>query len=142
MLAVPALAAGLVYGAEGPLDVHVVRAGVAILIGVLAGSRISPLASLLPGLAFTAYAGVLMVRGGVGDLIPAGYLEPLNTWSSVIGVILLAASVFPSRWRARKGKEAAPESEREEPPPLPKRVPFASEKITSARPAAGPATGR
>ncbi|MEU1391447.1 MULTISPECIES: hypothetical protein [unclassified Nonomuraea] len=155
--AIPLIAAGLLYGARATTSVldwttTAALAGTAVLIGVLAGSRISPVASLLPGLAFTALAGATVVRAATGgdrrmgfDLVPADYLDAyaalLNTWSLVIGGILLTASVFPSRWRARRGG-AAPEKEGEEPPPLPKRVPFASKRITSARPAPGPATGR
>ncbi|MEU1720025.1 hypothetical protein [Nonomuraea sp. NPDC005692] len=155
--AIPLIAAGLLYGPRATTSVldwtaTAALAGTAVLIGVLAGSRISPVASLLPGLAFTALAGATVVRAATGgdrrmgfDLVPADYLDAyaalLNTWSLVIGGILLTASVFPSRWRARRGGAAAPE-EGEEPPPLPKRVPFASKRITSARPAPGPATGR
>ncbi|MFB9202093.1 hypothetical protein ACFFV7_12920 [Nonomuraea spiralis] len=156
MAAIPLIAAGLLYGPRTtPSGVDwaaaAALAGTAVLIGVLAGSRISPVASLLPGLAFSALAGATIVRVVTGgdrrmgfDLVPADYLDAyaalLNTWSFVIGGILLTASVFPSRWRARQGKAPAPEGE--EPPPLPKRVPFASKRITSARPAPGPATGR
>ncbi|MEV4370598.1 hypothetical protein AB0J71_26245 [Nonomuraea sp. NPDC049637] len=160
--AIPLIAAGLLYGPRATTSVPesvpdwtatAALAGTALLIGVLAGSRISPVASLLPGLAFTALAGATVVRAATGgdrrmgfDLVPADYLDAytalLNTWSLVVGGILLTASVFPSRWRARRGGAPAPEKEGEEPPPLPKRVPFASKRITSARPAPGPATGR
>ncbi|MEV4390666.1 hypothetical protein [Nonomuraea sp. NPDC049607] len=160
--AIPLIAAGLLYGPRATTSgfdwtvewtAAAALAGTALLIGVLAGSRISPVASLLPGLAFTALAVASLVRAATGgdrrmgfDLVPADYLDAyaalLNTWSLMIGGILLAASMFPSRWRARRGGAGAPEKEGEEPPPLPKRVPFASKRITSARPAPGPATGR
>ncbi|MFI7691323.1 hypothetical protein ACIBQ6_19795 [Nonomuraea sp. NPDC049655] len=156
--AIPLIAAGLLYGPRATTSVPdwtatAALAGTAVLIGILAGSRISPAASLLPGLAFTALAGATVVRAATGgdrrmgfDLVPADYLDAyaalLNTWSLAVGGILLTASLFPSRWRARRGGAPAPEKEGEEPPPLPKRVPFASKRITSARPAPGPATGR
>jgi hypothetical protein len=160
LLAIPVIAAGLGYGtverfhgtSQPTIDWMAIAAfaGTLILIGILVASRISPVASLLPGLAFTVFYGALLIRTGTGGdqrlgfaLVPGQYLDAyisvLFTWSFPIGGILLAASAFPSRWRARPGRERV--SEEEEPPPLPKRIPFASAKITSAKPLSGPATG-
>ncbi|MCP9967372.1 hypothetical protein LUX57_21495 [Actinomadura madurae] len=89
----------------------------AVLVGVVVGSRISPLASLIPGFVYTA-VGVLWVaspRWAIGhsgrDLFPRelylGYtfIAPYGIFL-LLGVALLAASVAPSRWKARTG--AAP----------------------------------
>lgn len=162
LLAVPLIAAGLMYGStqryQGTAQLTIgwpaiaALAGTVIVIGVLAGSRISPVASLLPGVAFTGFGGAALVRIGTGgdhrmgfDLVPSEYLsvytDLLYTWSFVIGGLLLAASVFPSRWRARESKEEE-EAVIPERPTLPKRVPFAAEKITSPKSEPGPATRR
>ncbi|MEV4111456.1 hypothetical protein [Nonomuraea sp. NPDC049695] len=145
LLATPLIAAGFIVGFERfggtarmTVDwvVMAVFVGTLILIGALAGSRVSPLASLLPGLAFTGFIGAALVRIALGgdhrmgfDLVPSefleGYMSLLYTWSLPTGCILLAASVFPSRWRsARKTDPPAPEpQEAPKPPPLPKRIP-------------------
>ncbi|MEV0386593.1 hypothetical protein [Nonomuraea sp. NPDC050643] len=101
-------------------------------VGVLAGSRISPLASLVPGLVFTGFGAA--AQAGVPWLVPVllprpyveTYLGLLDTWALPVGCLLLAASVFPSRWRgARQEPPRPPQDEEEvpEPPPLPKRIP-------------------
>ncbi|MFC4111559.1 hypothetical protein [Nonomuraea zeae] len=119
-------------------------AGALMLIGVLAGSRVSPVASLLPGLVFAGLGGAVGVSMVMyndprlwRELVPPDYLlyyEPfLYRWTLVIGLVLLVASVFPSRWRARPARSAPPPPAEEEvaeeaaadpaPPPLPKRIP-------------------
>jgi hypothetical protein len=150
LLATPLIAAGLVYGhvesfralPQVTMDWITLAAfvGAVVVIGILAGSRLSPVASLLSGLAFTGFAAAALVRVGLGgdhrlwyDLVPGDYLKGyeslLHTWSLGIGCLLLVASIFPSRWRARPARSAPPpppEEEEEaapEPPPLPKRIP-------------------
>ncbi|SDL12101.1 hypothetical protein [Nonomuraea jiangxiensis] len=140
VLATLLIAAGFLYNSIAAV------AGVAILVGVLAGSRVSPLTSLLPGLAFAGLAGAALARTALGgderlwyDLVPTEYLARysalVHTWSLVIGCVLLAASVFPSRWRkSRPGPPPPPEEEETPgPPPLPKRIPLVTDP--AARPA-------
>ncbi|MEW9554604.1 hypothetical protein [Nonomuraea sp. NPDC050783] len=145
LLATPLVAAGFMFGdtqlrtaPDWPPDWPPVAAlaGAAILVGVLAGSRLSPLASLLPGLALLALATAALARLDVGyTRVPAAYLDDYRTlvtlWAPVAGCVLLAASAFPSRWRG--GPRAAPvaaepappqpEEQAPAPPPLPKRIP-------------------
>ncbi|MFI9840427.1 hypothetical protein ACIHFD_25565 [Nonomuraea sp. NPDC051941] len=144
LLATPLIATGFIVGIERyrhtaamTVDwvVLAVYVGTVVLIGVLAGSRISPLASLLPGLAFLGFIGAALVRMALGgdhrmgfDDVPSqfleGYMTLLYTWSLPTGCILLTASLFPSRWRAaRTDPPPPPPQEAPEPPPLPKRIP-------------------
>lgn len=78
----------------------------AIVIGILTSSRLSPLASLLPGIAFLAL-GIALAFGS-SLALDATYALPfesaLTTLGTMgvpmlIGAILLVGSVFPSRWR-------------------------------------------
>ncbi|MEV1168682.1 hypothetical protein [Nonomuraea sp. NPDC049784] len=147
LLASPLIAAGFIVGIERfrvtavmsvDWTVMAVFIGTLVLIGALAGSRISPLASLLPGLAFTGFIGAALVRIAMGgdhrmgfDQVPSefleGYMTLLYTWSLPTGCVLLAASAFPSRWRgARTDPPLIPPQEAPEPPPLPKRIPSSS----------------
>ncbi|MBF8190301.1 hypothetical protein ITP53_32225 [Nonomuraea sp. K274] len=82
-----------------------------LVFAFLAGSRLSPIASLLGGLGFTAL-GVVPVLDLQGIRIlpdrwlPAAMESGFQTvaYSGVMlffGVALLAASMFPSRWRSR-----------------------------------------
>ncbi|TMR08057.1 hypothetical protein ETD86_49420 [Nonomuraea turkmeniaca] len=142
LVATPLIAAGVAYGLNRPqpiVDRIALAAlfGAVIVVGVLAGSRVSPLGSLLPGLAFMGLWVTAQVRLGMGgdhklwyEFVPAEYLQGyesfLHTWSPVVGCILLTASVFPSRWRAAAEPVAPPPEEEAavpEPPPLPKRIP-------------------
>ncbi|HEX4818191.1 MAG TPA: hypothetical protein VFV66_36080 [Nonomuraea sp.] len=156
LLTTPLLAAGLGYGAAaGSPRAERIAAWVPIppaadwfrtsmfvaalvVIGVLAGSRLSPLAALLPGLALTALGAALPVRLAMGgdhrlgfDLVPGAYLDAyaalLGTWALPAGVVLLVAAAFPSRWRGRaQAPEEPPPPVEEEAPeraPLPKRIP-------------------
>ncbi|UBU13673.1 hypothetical protein [Nonomuraea gerenzanensis] len=134
LLATPLIAAGLLYVAGGralaPWMAAVALGATMVLVGVLAGSRVSPIGSLLPGLALAAVAGLAYVPGvSVAGLLPAEYAEPYaglaGTWALPVACVLLAASVFPARWRAavRPEPQAEPEEEVPEPPPLPKRIP-------------------
>ncbi|SDM19705.1 hypothetical protein [Nonomuraea jiangxiensis] len=84
----------------------------AIVLAFLAGSRLSPIASLLGGLAFTAL-GILPLLEILGTQLlpdngwmPAPVLIGFQTvaysgWLLFIGVALLMVSMFPSRWRGR-----------------------------------------
>ncbi|WP_157548144.1 hypothetical protein [Nonomuraea candida] len=135
LLATPLIAAGLLYYASGLaasawLAVAVLAATMAVA-GVLAGSRISPLASLVPGLALAAAAALAYAPwAAVTGLVPAGYARAydglVGTWALPAACVLLAASAFPSRWRAAAAREEPAEEEAPavpEPPPLPKRIP-------------------
>lgn len=123
LLLPPLLAAGLWYGvAELSLTAQaqyrISWIGVAalaasgVLLAVLLGSRLSPVASLLGGLAFTGTGVLPFVEITTGlrllpDGLLPGYLRTGFTTLSftglqfLIGVALLAASAFPSRWRGR-----------------------------------------
>jgi hypothetical protein len=78
----------------------------AIVIGIFTGSRLSPLASLLPGIAYLAL-GIALTLGNslaldVTSVLPfETAVTTLGTLGilALIGAILLAGSVLPSRWR-------------------------------------------
>lgn len=88
-------------------------AGAAIGLAFLAGSRLSPVASLLGGLVLTAL-GLTPVAAATGaaialptDLLPDVMQQGYTTLTSsglqaLLGVLLLAVSTFPSRWRSRE----------------------------------------
>ncbi|WUI00592.1 hypothetical protein OHR68_01860 [Spirillospora sp. NBC_00431] len=91
----------------------------AALIGLVAGSRLSPLASLIPGAVF-GIIGLLWVaaprwsfqhagRDFLPDDIQYGYLTlgPFGLFLA-LGGALVVASLAPSRWQARTGAGAAP----------------------------------
>lgn len=124
--------------------VAILAAG-AVVLALLVGTRLSPLASLIPGLAFAAVGGLAVVsprtlpgfaeplravrvslggglRGSVGDAV----INPAYTGAYLlVGVVLVVASIAPSRWRAKIRPAAAPGAHRasaaaEEPwPPAP-----------------------
>ncbi|WP_067825172.1 hypothetical protein [Actinomadura kijaniata] len=81
----------------------------AALVGLLAGSRLSPLASLIPGAAFSLHGLAWLLSPTIMldilDLLPKplnrGYLllEPQGV-GTLVGVALLVASFPPSRWRS------------------------------------------
>lgn len=138
----PAIAAGLAYGTwrtlSGAQQFGVTSAEyqigiasfaiVAVLIGIAIGSRLSPLASLLPGLALTAIGGLWAAapesaRSNTGDLLPSsldkvnsGYLSAAGMGLFLmVGLALLIGSLFPARWRAME--ELQPSFEYEGQPP-------------------------
>jgi len=122
LLLPPLILAGLVYGIAEISRTMAVTFGVSWLgLGVvaaagaglafLAGSRLSPIASLLAGLAFTALGVVPVVELQAGvrvlpdGLLPSNLASGLQTvtYSGVmlfLGVALLVVSLFPSRWRS------------------------------------------
>ncbi|MEU6753710.1 hypothetical protein ABZ914_46420, partial [Spirillospora sp. NPDC046719] len=84
----------------------------AVVLGLLVGSRVSPLASLIPGALFTA-VGLLWLldpvwamrntaRRSFPNTFVMGYMN-LGTLGILflLGLALVVASVPPSRWRAR-----------------------------------------
>ena len=121
LLLPPMIVAGLIYGVGEitrtmavAFSVSWIGLGVVAVSGAglafLAGSRLSPIASLLGGLAFTALGviPVIELRGFrviPNGLLPAGLSSGLQTvtYSGVmlfLGVALLVVSAFPSRWRS------------------------------------------
>ncbi|GAA4398908.1 hypothetical protein AB0C69_18795 [Actinomadura sp. NPDC048032] len=105
----------------------------AVLVGLAAGSRLSPLASLIPGAAYTAI-GLLWLasprfavehsgRDLLGRQLYQGYttLAPYGVFL-LLGVAFLVASLAPSRWRARTAagpRYGGPPPAPMGPPPMP-----------------------
>ncbi|MFI6789082.1 hypothetical protein ACIBG4_17330 [Nonomuraea sp. NPDC050383] len=124
----PLVAVALVYGVgEVSLSIQnflvswtglaaIVVAGV--LLALLASSRLSPVASLLGGIGFTLlgllpFAEILSGSSVIGRFVPgwmrSGYLTLGYTGVFlVLGVLLLVASAFPSRWRSRRPPVVTP----------------------------------
>ncbi|WP_157549946.1 hypothetical protein [Nonomuraea candida] len=122
LLLPPLVAAGLWYG-TGDLTLQLqqsfriswvavgVLAATAVVLAFLLGSRLSPVASLLGGLLLAA-AGVMPFAELLGarplplDLLPGVMRSGFTTVTAsglqaVLGVALVVASLFPSRWRGR-----------------------------------------
>lgn len=90
-----------------------------VLLGLAAGSRLSPVASLVPGAVYTVIGVIWFVsprwalsHPGAGVLprdLDRGYamLGPSGVFF-LLGVLLLVASLAPSRWKARAVAGAAP----------------------------------
>jgi hypothetical protein len=142
LILAPAIAAALAYGTWrtlsggqqfGPTSTEY-RIGLgslaltAVVIGFAVASRLSPLASLIPGLTLAAVGGVWAASPTWAtehtagklptslDKLDAGYRSIGATGVLLmIGVVLLIASLFPARWRARE--EPAPSFEYESPRP-------------------------
>ncbi|HEX4817280.1 MAG TPA: hypothetical protein VFV66_31450 [Nonomuraea sp.] len=94
-------------------------AGAGVVLAFLAGSRLSPVASLLGGLALTGAAVLPVIELAWGlrvlpdGLLPAGLETGYRTAGVtgvqlIAGVTLLVASAFPSRWRGRPEPVHAP----------------------------------
>ncbi|CNF54915.1 Uncharacterised protein [Mycobacterium tuberculosis] len=105
----------------------------AILLGLLTGSRMSPVASLIPGAAFTI-VGVIWfaspawaVQHSGRDVMTREMYYGYTTLGSVgilflLGVLLLVASLPPSRWKSRAAaapRFAGPPPAPMGPPPMP-----------------------
>ncbi|MES9543935.1 hypothetical protein [Actinomadura sp. NPDC000600] len=100
----------------------------AVLIGLVAGSRVSPLASLVPGAVYAAVGAIWVAaprfafehsgRDLLGYRLFLGYTT-LAAYGIflLLGVALLVASLAPSRWKSRKAAAAAPQFGG--PPPAP-----------------------
>ncbi|GAA3698977.1 hypothetical protein GCM10022224_076160 [Nonomuraea antimicrobica] len=122
LLLPPLLAVALWYGvgeltlqAQQTFQISWVALGVlaaaGIILAFLAGSRLSPVASLLGGLAFTGVGVLPFVELSTGlrllpdDLLPAFLRNGLMTLTYsglqlMLGVALLVVSAIPSRWRS------------------------------------------
>ncbi|TDC58002.1 hypothetical protein E1281_02890 [Actinomadura sp. KC345] len=91
----------------------------AVLTGLLAGSRLSPVASLVPGVVYSLIGALWIVSprwtfSNTGrDVLPSeldrGYLllGPYGIFL-LLGIALLVASVAPSRWKASSATGAGP----------------------------------
>ena len=91
----------------------------AALTGALAGSRLSPVASLVPGAVYSLIGALWIIspqwafRHTGRDVLPSeldrGYLllGPYGIFL-LLGLALLVASVTPSRWKASSAAGAAP----------------------------------
>lgn len=83
---------------------------VCLLLGALAGSRISPLAALIPGVLFTLLgiaASIPDVFGLLGPLASVEYFSLGSIPYLLLGGILLGSAVFPNRWRPAQAARAA-----------------------------------
>ncbi|MQY07215.1 hypothetical protein [Actinomadura macrotermitis] len=135
LVATPLVAAGLAYGSyrwwwrmryqvgvlrhddSGGLAGLVVLLVVAVLLGLLMGSRVSPLASLVPGVLFGGLGllwllaprwAMLHSGHGLSSNISFGYTTlATNGALIVIGGALLVASLPPSRWKAKAPRQGA-----------------------------------
>ncbi|MFI0357732.1 hypothetical protein [Actinomadura sp. 9N407] len=92
----------------------------AVLLGLVMGSRVSPLASIVPGVVFTVLGLLWIVATSftlrhVSGVLPREIDRGFMTVGAyggllIIGVALLVASVAPSRWRsARRAPRPAPQ---------------------------------
>ncbi|QXJ22062.1 hypothetical protein AGRA3207_003000 [Actinomadura graeca] len=123
--------------------------GIAVALGLTVGSRLSPMASLVPGATFTAVGALWVLaphwtvvhtaKDPFPDRLVIGYitLGP-NGVFLVIGVLLVAASLVPSRWQARAATRAAGAAPRfGSPPPAPLGPPPGG-PVGAARPGGAP----
>ncbi|MFB4297863.1 hypothetical protein [Actinomadura sp. NTSP31] len=108
----------------------------AVVLGFVVGSRLSPVASLVPGVVFTAVGLLWMVdptwavRNTVKESLPhtptLGYMNlAMLGMFFLLGVALIAASVPPSRWRARTAGAGTPRYGGPPPAPVPPPAPGA-----------------
>ncbi|MER6949320.1 hypothetical protein ABT294_35435 [Nonomuraea sp. NPDC000554] len=135
----PLIAAGLAFGIGDTAAKYqqfvvswlglVVVALSALLLAFLLGSRMSPVASLMGGLAFTALGLVPWIEMQGVRVLPLDWIDgPLRIgfqtllYSGVfflLGVTMLVVSAFPSRWRGARAALAAPEHAHEYGMPAP-----------------------
>jgi hypothetical protein len=156
LLLVPGIAAALAYGMWrtlsgaqqfGPTSAEY-RIGLAsfavtaVVMGIVIGTRMSPLASLFPGLVLTALgvvwaaAPTWAVNNTAGklpdslDKLDAGYRSIGTTGLLLlVGLVLLFASLFPARWRGREDLRPAfeydaPQQSYEAQQPIPEPLPY------------------
>lgn len=124
LLLPPLIAVGLMYGVaeltmtmQRMFGLSWLGLGLLVLSGIalafLAGSRLSPVASLLGGLMFLLVGSLpLLELMSRMRILPRGFLPIMldNGYRNlsyqgillVIGVMLLVVSAFPSRWRAAR----------------------------------------
>ncbi|RCV54310.1 hypothetical protein [Marinitenerispora sediminis] len=117
------LLSGRNYGEPMLLTAVAVLMAVGVLVGLLAGSRISPLAAFVSGGAILAVSVWPLVDFAsmnrlVPDVLAAGtMLHPLGPAlpvNVVVGTLLFISALMPSRWRSRRRAE--------EPVPAPRPV--------------------
>ncbi|MFD0905500.1 hypothetical protein [Actinomadura sediminis] len=118
----------------------------AVLLALAVAPRVSPLASLIPGVVLTGVGGVWVADPGwmlrqelVADLLPArlelayiGIIGPYGIFL-LLGLLLLVASVMPGRWTS-----TAARSRHAGPPPAPMGASGPPPLPGTARPGAGP----
>lgn len=90
-----------------------VMVGAGLLVGILlVAPRVSPLASVLPGLGLLAWSAYMIVNAGAarrlipmrGQAAATGFHSLLASGIlALIGAILLIPLFVPSRWRRRRG---------------------------------------
>ncbi|HEU5156306.1 MAG TPA: hypothetical protein VFU43_04865 [Streptosporangiaceae bacterium] len=152
LILAPAFAAALAYGTWrtlsgaqqfGPTSAEY-RIGLgslgltAVVLGIVIGTRLSPLASLIPGLVLTGLGGVWAAsptwaaENTAGklpdslDKLDAGYQSIGGTGLLLmIGLVLLFGSLFPGRWRGRE--EVGPSFEYESQQPYDAQQPYAAQ---------------
>ncbi|MEU0565694.1 hypothetical protein ABZ297_09910 [Nonomuraea sp. NPDC005983] len=125
----PLIAAGLMFGIGDTTTQYqqfvvswlglAVVALSAILLAFLLGSRVSPIASLMGGLAYTALGlvpwiemqGVRVLPDDfIGGSLRVGFQTLLYSGTFfLLGVAMLVVSAFPSRWRGARPAMAAPQ---------------------------------
>lgn len=135
LVVAPVAAAGMAYGVATAARASAVNTvgrddllaigvivGAVLLLGIAVGSRISPMASLLPGLLFGSLGALWVVAPGwsLAQVTwprgwPGSVLADRAEWGLALlgahgiliafGTLLLTASVWPSRWRRRGGEE-------------------------------------
>ncbi|MFC3997053.1 hypothetical protein ACFOVU_14065 [Nocardiopsis sediminis] len=112
----------------------------AVVIGFLTGSRLSPLAAAVPGLALAAL-GVLDATPWPVPVVP-GYLEPPGggapwfPWGPLfilVGGLLFASALPPSRWRARHRPGLAGDDDGDDDSPYPAARRFDGDPPAAAR---------
>lgn len=91
----------------------------AAVIGLVVNARLSPLASLVPGVLISALGlawftqTAWMLENSTPEFVPedffSGYTNmAANGTFTIIGIALLVASVLPGRWRGTRPATAAP----------------------------------
>jgi hypothetical protein len=155
LILAPAIAAALAYGTWrtlsgaqqfGPTSAEY-RIGLgslaltAVVLGFAVASRLSPIAALIPGGVLTALGGAWAAAPSWAaentagklpdslDKLDAGYQSAGATGVLLmIGIVLLIASLFPSRWRAREDASHSFEYESQQPydprQPAPESLPY------------------
>jgi hypothetical protein len=111
------LTPGFLADSRGRLLGAAALAGVVVLVAFLVGSRMSPLASLIPGLLLSAVAVAWIVAPATTTRLIVEPLPPffdrarglVTTYETVLGLlggVMFFSSLFPSRWRGRAARSA------------------------------------